>query len=105
MAGVVISTVVLVTFLFSGSILVRYAIPRGLLWMEYLSISFYTHQALAHNEFDGIVFDDGGTGRDFLKSQRLAVLNVWQALGALVLYTLICNIVGPIALHLTSRRG
>lgn len=103
MAAVVTSTIVLVTFLFSGSILLRFATPAGLRWLEYLSISFYAHQALIHNEFSGVKFSDTGTGDEFLGVQSLDIMGVWPALGALVLYTTVCNIIGPIALHLTSK--
>lgn len=103
MAAVVTSTVVLVTFLFSGSILLRFATPSGLRWLEYLSISFYAHQALIHNELGGIRFSDSGTGKEFLEAQGLDIMGVWASLGALVLYTVICNIVGPFAFYLTSK--
>lgn len=102
-AGIVISTVVLITFLFSGSILLRDTIPSGLLWLEYLSISFYAHQALIMNEFAGRLFDDGSTGDQYLKGQSLMVLGVWPSLGALCLYTAICLVLGPLALTWTSR--
>lgn len=104
-AGVVISTVVLVTFLFGGNIIPPTTMPSGLSWLQYLSISFYANQALIHNEFDNVDFPGDGTGRQFLRSQQLHSLEIWPAMGALLLYALISNILGIIALHLTSRRS
>ncbi len=103
-AGVVISAIVLVTFLFSGSVMPRYAFPKGLAWLEYVSISFYAHQALIHNEFNGVTFGKL-SAISYLQSQELDVLDIWPSIGALLLYCLICNTVGPIALSVTSRKS
>lgn len=105
-AGLVISTISLITFLFSGSIAPRLIIPRPLRWLEFLSISFYAHQALLKNELQGAVFvgGQGGSGDEYVRSLNLDVLGIWPALGALLGITLLINIAGPIALTFTSRK-
>lgn len=103
-ASVVISTIVLITFIFSGSIVPRFAVPAGLHWLEFLSIGFYAHQALTKNELVGVQFTDRGTGDLFLVEQEIEILGIWPSLACLVLYTIICNIFGPIALCWSTRR-
>lgn len=103
LAGIVSSTLALITFIFSGSILIRSETPSGLRWLEYLSISFYAHQALIHNEFRGVTFQDGGSGSLFIKGMSLDVMEVWAALGALLIYSLIAVVLGLISLCWTTR--
>jgi len=94
----------LITFTFSGSIVPRFGVPTGLRWFEYMSIGFYAHQALTKNEFKGRKYHDGTSGDQVLAEQQIDIIGVWAALGALLLYTLICNILGTIALYMTSRK-
>ena len=105
-AGLVISTISLITFLFSGSIAPRMTIPVHMRWLEFLSISFYAHQALLKNEFNGVGFSDRGqiSGEDYVRSLGLDVIGVWPALGALLAITLLFNVLGPLALKYTSRK-
>lgn len=88
----IISMVTFLTFLFSGLIIFREDIPLYLRWLEYLSIGFYAHQALIHNEFDGLIMQQGTSvvsGNEFLKGVGQDVLSLWAATGYLILTSML----------------
>jgi hypothetical protein len=52
-ADFVLSSLALFNLLFGGGITTGLQIPGTLRWIRYIIISFYAHQALLHNQFDG----------------------------------------------------
>lgn len=91
-------------YLFSGVAYTAAQVTWVLLWIRFLSVSFYTDQILIHDQFSGHAYSEGSaTGNDVLDETGWLVLPLSIAISCLVALIILFNILGPTFLWLTSR--
>ncbi|CAM6089199.1 unnamed protein product [Calypogeia fissa] len=83
-------------FLFSGYFIQRSAIPTWWLWIHYLSLHKYAYEALLHNElshYPHVVWDDGETSYDVMRSLSIEKVDIWVNIGIIVLFIVAYRVV------------
>ena len=106
----IIGPLVIVIFLiFGGNLANSNTITWILRWIQYISIIFYSYQALAQNEFTGNFYgvQDGSPqkvpGEYYLNLYGLENVNQWGCLGAILGIGLAFLVLGYIGLRISTR--
>lgn len=102
-------------FLFSGYFIAKDYLPKGWLWMHYISLFKYPLDALLINEYSHVAYrcfgpEYGGscfiTGQNVLESMSLDRENKWVDVGIMAGFAVLYRVLGFVALHfrLVKRR-
>lgn len=79
-------------------------IPGVLEWLEYLTISFYAQNALFLNEFEDITLSNGVSSNEILDKFGYGKITKIESMGYLVIYAVVCQILGIVILNLSCAR-
>lgn len=91
-------------YLFSGVAYTAAQVSWVLLWIRYLSVSFYADQILLYDQFVGATYLDGSaSGNQILSQQGWLVLPLSLSIPCLLALIILLNALGPTCLWLTSR--
>ena len=74
----------IIVILFSGGYYQEESVTWILLWLQYLSSSYYGRCALANNEYNDFTINDKLTGDQILAKKHAAGLGLWGSIGALM---------------------
>jgi hypothetical protein len=99
-AATIVGPILAVFILLDGGAVDR-VIPEGLAWLQYLSISFYSQNALFLNEFGGVSLPDGTTSSQLLARFGYTKLTKCEAMGYLTIYAVLCQAAGILVLNLS----
>ena len=106
----IIGPLVIVIFLiFGGNLANSNTITWILRWIQYISVIFYSYQALAQNEFNGNYYgvqNDSKTvipGEDYLNLYGLNNVNQWGCLGAILGLGTAFLLLGYMGLRFSTR--
>lgn len=90
--------------LFSGSLYKSSTVTWILLWLRYLSVSFFVSQILIYDQFVGVTYPNTKiTGDDVLKVQGWLVQPLSISIIGSISHIIIFNVAGIFCLWLTSR--
>ena len=73
-----------IVILFSGGYYEDDSVTWILLWIQYLSSSFYGRCALANNQYDDYTINEQLTGDQILTEKHAVGLGLWGSIGALM---------------------
>lgn len=73
-----------VVVLFSGEYYEEDSVSWILLWIQYLSSSYYERCALANNQYDDYTINDKLSGDQILAKKHAVGLGLWGSIGALM---------------------
>lgn len=105
MAQTVASSAVVILILLSGSLYNISTVTWILRWLQFIIFSFYTNQALIHNQFQGQAYPFFPfTGEAFMNIRGDNVLGTWAAIGGDLGLILIINVVGLCIFHWQEKR-
>lgn len=76
-------------------------IPAAVEWLQYLTISFYSQNSLFQNEFENIVLPNGINSNEILDKFGYNKMTKLESMAYLVVYAVVCQILGIIFLKLT----
>lgn len=96
----------LFNLLFSGSLYVARDVTWILLWLRYLSVSFYVGQILIFSQFYGATYADSPvTGDDILSDRGWLAQPLSVTIVGLILLSLLYNATGILGLWFTTRHA
>lgn len=93
-------------FLFSGPLFVSRDVTWILLWLRYLSVSFYVGQILLFSQFHGAVYPNSPvTGDDILEGTGWLAQPLSVTIVGLIALTILYNVTGIFGLWLSTRHS
>lgn len=101
------SIILLLCIWFSGDFAFNPTCTWILRWISYLSPVFYAFNSTMNNEFDNVVFPEGGQvykiGKAYLESVGYANYGTWASIGTLLGFGLLYMILGYFGLAFVTR--